>query len=124
VFFNGTRRIASSAKLASPLSLVSHGKVFSDRYRDNAMAFTITEFESTPNPNAVKIWLDRPISDGPRSFLNAEMAADDPIASALFQRAGITTALFNGNWLSVNKPAEANWSTVKNRVRAVLAEAE
>ena len=42
------------------------------------MPFTITEFESTPNPNAVKCWLDRPISEGPRSFLNAQMAQGDP----------------------------------------------
>lgn len=87
------------------------------------MGFTIVEFESTPNPNAVKIWLDRPISDGPRGFLNAQMAAADPIACALFEQAGIVTALFNGDWLSVNKPAEANWITVKNKVRRVLAEA-
>ena len=87
------------------------------------MGFSILQFESTPNPNAVKIWLDRPISDRPRSFLNAEMAADDPIASALFQQAGVVTALFNGDWLSVNKPAEASWTTVKNKVRSVLAEA-
>src|SRR5690554_2366615 len=61
-----------------------------------AMGFSIVEFESTPNPNALKIWLDKPISDRPRSFLNAEMAAEDPIASALFQQAGVVTALFNG----------------------------
>lgn len=87
------------------------------------MSFTIVQFESTPNPNAVKVWLDKPISDRPRSFLNAEMAAGDPVAAALFERAGVVTALFNGQWLSVNKAPEANWSTVKNKVRTVLAEA-
>lgn len=87
------------------------------------MGFEITEFESTPNPNAVKCWLDRPISDRPRSFLNAEMAAGDPIARPLFDDAGVTTVLFNGTWLTVNKPAEADWSTIKQRVRRILAEA-
>ena len=85
------------------------------------MPFAITEFESTPNPNAVKCWLDRPISEGPRSFLDAEAAAADPIARALFEEAGIVVALFNGDWLTVNKPPDASWPTVKRRVKAVLS---
>jgi NFU1 iron-sulfur cluster scaffold homolog, mitochondrial len=87
------------------------------------MSFTITEFEPTPNPNAMKCWLDKPISDHPRSFLNAEMAADDPIARDLFEKAGATTVLFNGNWLTVNKQPDASWPTVKRRIAAVLAAA-
>ncbi len=87
------------------------------------MGYDIVQFESTPNPNAVKIWLDQPISDRPRSFLNAEMASEDPIARDLFEQAGIVTALFNGQWLSVNKSPEADWPTVKKNVRAVLAKA-
>ena len=83
----------------------------------------ITEFESTPNPNAVKCWLDKPISDVPRSFLNAEMAAEDPVAAALFERARVSTALFNGSWISVNKQPDADWDRVKAIVREVLAEA-
>jgi hypothetical protein len=85
--------------------------------------FQVTDFEPTPNPNAVKCWLDRPISDRPRSFLDAGMAAGDTIAEALFREAGVTTVLFNGDWVTVNKPADADWSTVKSAVRRVLAEA-
>lgn len=88
------------------------------------MPYRITEFESTPNPNAVKCWLDRPISSGPRSFLNAEMAVGDPIASALFEQAGVTTVLFNGEWLTVNKPPNLDWSSVKAKVKHVLGEAD
>lgn len=88
-----------------------------------ARMFQITRFEDTPNPNAIKCWLDRPISDRPRSFLNAAMAKSDPIAAALFQEAGATTVLLNGSWLTVNKPAKAAWSTVKVAVERVLAEA-
>ena len=81
------------------------------------MGYTITEFEETPNPNAVKCWLDRPISAGPKSFLNAEMAADDPIAAALFAKAGATTVLFNGDWVTVNKSPEKSWRSVKAAVK-------
>ena len=86
------------------------------------MPYQVTEFEATPNPNAVKCWLDQPISDRPRSFLNKEMAAEDPIASALFEQAGVTNVLFNGNWVTVNKPSDADWSVVKNKVQRVLKE--
>ena len=88
------------------------------------MSFRVTEFEPTPNPNAVKCWLDRPISDGPRSFLNADMAAADPIAQALFADAGVTTVLFNGEFLTINKPPDSEWRTVKASVKRVLAAAE
>lgn len=87
------------------------------------MSFTITKFESTPNPNAVKCWLDRPISDRPRSFFNADMAKEDQIAAALFAQAGITNVLFNGDWLTVNKPPDADWPAVKAKVKRVLKEA-
>jgi hypothetical protein len=87
------------------------------------MGYVVTEFESTPNPNAVKCWLDRPISDRPRSFLNAQMAAQDPIAAALFKEAGVVNVLFNGDWVTVNKSAQADWNTIKARVKRVLQEA-
>ena len=87
------------------------------------MSFTITEFETTPNPNAVKCWLDRPISDHPRSFLNAKMAEQDVIAAALFAEAGVTNVLFNGDWLTINKPPDVEWSAIKPKVRRVLKDA-
>ena len=85
------------------------------------MGYQVTEFESTPNPNAVKCWLDGAISAGPRSFLNAEAARDDAIAAALFATGYVTTVLFFGEWLTVNKTPEANWRTVKTHVKKVLA---
>lgn len=86
------------------------------------MPFEITHFEDTPNPNAVKVWLDKPISAGPVSFLNAEAAGHDAIANALFDRAGATSVLFNGQWLTVNKKPNQRWSIVKEKVRQILAE--
>jgi hypothetical protein len=87
------------------------------------MPFQITQFETTPNPNALKCWLDRPISDRPRSFLNSEMAGEDPIAAALFAKAGVTNVYFNGDWMTINKLPDAAWPSIKSRVRQVLAEA-
>jgi hypothetical protein len=94
------------------------------------MPWRIESFEDTPNPNALKCWLDRPISDGPVSFrcpADAEDPAADPrlaaVARELFARAGLTSVLFLGDWVSVNKPPEARWRTVRKRVGDVLAAA-
>ena len=84
----------------------------------------VTRFEDTPNPNAVKCWLDRPISDRPRSFLNAMVASTDPIAAALFNEAGVVNVLFNGDWVTVSKPADADWAGVKAKVKKVLKSAQ
>lgn len=88
------------------------------------MPYTITRFETTPNPNALKCWLDTPIPGGPRSFHNAAAAADDPIAASLFQNAGVTNVLLYGEWLTINKPPEADWNAVKKNAREVLAKAQ
>lgn len=86
------------------------------------MPVKIVRYEPTPNPNALKCWLDQPLSENPRSFLNAEMAADDPLASRLFEQAGLTTLLINGSWMTINKPPDTNWPTVKRNVESVLAQ--
>lgn len=88
------------------------------------MPFKITEFEATPNPNAVKCHLDRPISRGTRSFLRPESGADDPIASRLFAIAGVTSIMLCGEFLTVNKTDDANWSTIKAKVKKTLGEIE
>lgn len=88
------------------------------------MPFVVTQFEPTPNPNAMKCYLDRPISDRPRSFLNPEMAREDELAAALFDEAGAVCVLFNGDWLTINKSPQAKWSSVKAKVKKVLARAE
>lgn len=82
----------------------------------------IVRYETTPNPNAMKCWVDRAISDRPLSYLNAEMAANDPTARAIFEQTGATTLLFNGDWFTINKPPGADWSTIKRRLAGVLSE--
>ncbi len=87
------------------------------------MAYVILEYEPTPNPNAMKCWLDRPISDRPRSFRTAADASNDPIAWALFEQAGVTNVLLCGDWLTVNKEPDVGWPAVKKKVASVLASA-
>lgn len=82
----------------------------------------IIRFEATPNPNAIKCILDRPVSDRPRSFLNAEAAADDPVASPLFALGGIRNILINGDWISVNKLDETEWAALKPALKRAVRE--
>jgi len=88
------------------------------------MPYQVVRYEPTPNPNAIKCWLDKPISEGPRSFLNRDMASGDAIAERLFDEAGVSTILMNGEWMTVNKPPDADWKTVKAMVEEVLAAAD
>jgi len=87
------------------------------------MPYIVTQFESTPNPTAVKCLLDRPICERPRSFLDAAAAANDPIASALFALPGVRNILMNGDWIAVNTLPGSDWRTLKPAIRRILSEA-
>jgi hypothetical protein len=88
------------------------------------MPYTVVEYETTPNPNALKCWLDQPISTGPVSFFNADAAKGHPIAESLFGTGKIGNLLFNGTWLTVGKIEKTTWPTVKKHLERVLAAAE
>jgi hypothetical protein len=88
------------------------------------MPFTVTEFQPTPNPNALKCILDKAIREreqGPGSFRSAESAASDPVAAALFAVPGVTNLLINENWITVNKDARAEWRPLRAEISRVLA---
>jgi hypothetical protein len=87
------------------------------------MGFRITEIQPTPNPNAMKFMLDKPISDGSVSFLNAEQAGADAVAKGLFGITGVTSVLYLCDFLTVNKSADASWPDIKKKVKQVLAKA-
>jgi len=84
------------------------------------MAYRVTETQPTPNPNAVKFVLDRPVSDRPASFLNADAARDHPLASRLFGVEGVTSVLLLNDFVTINKTPAASWPTIKRRVKDIL----
>jgi hypothetical protein len=85
------------------------------------MGFRVTEVQPTPNPNAVKFLLDRPISQQPESFFNPAAAGDHVVAKALFAIEGVTSLLLLGDFVTVNKRPEAKWPDVRKQVESVLA---
>lgn len=94
------------------------------------MSYTITSFQPTPNPNALKCVLDRPITRAPVSYRSAadlanEAPAADPsdahrLAPALFAVPGVAGLLFNHDWVTVNKAPQSDWSEVKAGITRAL----
>ena len=87
------------------------------------MPTSITEFVSTPNPNALKCVVSGSLGPGPRSFSSSTSSrppASDPLANALLAIPGITSVLIHDSWFTVSKSPDADWKTIKTAVsRAV-----
>ena len=87
------------------------------------MGFRVIEIQSTPNPNALKFVLDRPVAPQPTSYFNAAAAVGDPLASKLFGIQGISSLLLLGDFITINKSPDAPWDDIKRKAAAVLKEA-
>ncbi len=93
------------------------------------MPWKVTSFEPTPNPNALKCLLDRPVlapGEPPRSYRRASESDADPLASALFAvepTGSVVCVLIGPDWITVNRAPGAEWSKVKKGVRDALARA-
>jgi hypothetical protein len=86
------------------------------------MPLRVQEIVATPNPNAAKFILDKPVAQQPTSFFNAAAAKGHPLAEKLFAIDGVSSLLLLGDFVTVNKTPEAQWSKINPRVKAVLAE--
>jgi hypothetical protein len=84
------------------------------------MGWTITQFQETPNPNALKCALDRPIAEVPKSYSSASAAAGDPVAARLFSIPGVTNLLIHPTWITVNKSPDVPWKSIKPAVAKAL----
>jgi Scaffold protein Nfu/NifU N terminal len=85
--------------------------------------FKVREVQPTPNPNAMKLILDRVIADSPMSFLDPAAGTEHPIASRLFAIKGVTALLLLGDFVTVTKAPEAKWAEITGKVRRALAAA-
>jgi hypothetical protein len=88
-----------------------------------ALGFDVKEIQPTPNPNAVKFLLDRPITERPTSFLKAESAAGHPLATRLFSITGVNSVLLLGDFVTINKSPEARWTDITAKVKQALSKA-
>jgi hypothetical protein len=87
------------------------------------MPFTVLEIQPTPNSNAMKFVLNASISDSTLSFLNPAAAAGYPLAQQLFAIPGVTSLLFLGDFLTVNKSPDAKWKPITTAVTKAISSA-
>ena len=85
------------------------------------MGFRVIEIQPTPNPNAAKLILDRPVSQQPMSFFNSSAAKDYPLAQKLFAIPGVSSLLLLGDFITINKSPDAAWDDITDRARSVLS---
>lgn len=81
------------------------------------------EVQGTPNPNAAKFVVDRPVTDGgSRSYFDAESARGDGLAERLFGLSGVRALLLADDFVTVTKHEDARWEELVERVEEVLRE--
>lgn len=84
------------------------------------MPIRITQFQDTPNPNALKCLLDHRLPDTPRSYFNAAQVNGDPLAARLFAIPGVTNLLIHESFITVGKSAASDWKPIRAAVEAAL----
>ena len=77
----------------------------------------IADIEDTPNPNAKKFILREPLTWGiTRSYDNPGQAADDPLASALFDLGHVTNVFYVDHWITVTQDGRADWQELLRKL--------
>jgi len=77
----------------------------------------IAEIEGTPNPNAMKFILKEPLTWGiTRSYDNAGLAQDDPLAAALFDIEHVTNVFYVDHWITVTQDGGADWQELTRKL--------
>ena len=87
------------------------------------MPYVVREAQPTPNPNALKLVLDHPITDRPLSFLTPAAGVGHPLAEQLFAIPGVVGLLFLNDFVTVNKAADAKWPAIRAKVERILKSA-
>lgn len=66
------------------------------------------QIESTPNPNAVKFNIGKPVG-GPATFVHP---TDDPMAGGLLALPGVTSVFMTADFVTLSKSADASWDEI------------
>ncbi len=79
------------------------------------------EIQGTPNPNAAKFTLNRPVAARGVTYRDPA-AAEADWARQLLALPGVTQVFGLGNFISVTKTADADWAALAPQVEQVLRE--
>ena len=82
----------------------------------------VTSIQPTPNPNAFKFLMDKPMAQPgqTQAYAKPEQAKDDALAQAMFAVQGVETLFFCDNFVTVSMTAEADWRAVAEQVTKLL----
>lgn len=81
------------------------------------------QFQPTPNPNSLKFMVNRTVVEsGSESYMDAEAAKKSPLATALFELEGVASVFMLGNFITVNKQADAAWEDLAPAISEIIAE--
>lgn len=79
--------------------------------------------EETPNPNTMKFLPGETVMGSDTAFfINADEAQASPLASALFEITNIRAVFFGGDFITVTKSEDADWSTMKPGILTTIVE--
>ena len=85
----------------------------------------IDNIEETPNPNAVKFVLKEPVTTGAaRSFHSPSLAADDALASSLFDVGGVVSVFYMDRMITVEKEETEDWDDLLPKLAVPIRAAE
>ena len=82
---------------------------------------TVNEVQPTPNPNAMKIVLEKIVTERPLSFFNAEAGKGNALAESLFAIAGVTSVLLLNDFVTVSKSADVAWRDLMPSIKKAIA---
>jgi hypothetical protein len=82
----------------------------------------MVRFQPTPNPNAGKFVVGRPVVEGrgSKTFNSAQQAAAEPVAAAVFCVAGVASLFMADDFITVVKLPEADWNTLVPEVMSAI----
>ncbi len=85
-------------------------------------AMKVSSIQPTPNPNAFKFLVDRPLAKSGQSLAYAkpEQARNDVLAQGMFAIPGVETLFFCDNFVTVSMTAVADWRAVAEQVTRLL----
>lgn len=77
--------------------------------------------QDTPNPDARRFVLDKPVQEQPRGrFFTDADSTDDALAKRLLELDGVAGAMLLPTSVTLNKDGDASWDDVEPAARAAL----
>ncbi len=81
------------------------------------------QVEGTPNPNAAKFVLERPVlGNAGRTYFDAGSAGGDALARRLFEVEGVRALFMVDNFITVTKAESAAWDEIVEEILCAIRE--